>query len=128
LKFKLGEPIGLRSLLSAPQAPSSVDLKVNAKGKHVAFALDTLDLCDDAETIASITITGADGKVLHTQPIQYGRQVRSAEDSGMSAYADRVEGLSIYELQLPASTDIRKIRFEALTSRGGLRAHGVVVW
>jgi hypothetical protein len=128
LRFKLGDPIGLRSLLTAPQAPTAVDLTVAAKGKHIAFAFDTLDQCDEGETIGDLTIRQGGGQVLLHQPLLYGRHVRTASDTAMTPLADRAAGLSIIEFDLPAAADIGAIHIETIAARGGLRLHGIVLW
>lgn len=128
MRFKLGDPIALRSLLSAPQAASAVDLALSAKGKHIAFALDAADKCDDGEVIAELVVQTANGKQLMRQPIVYGRHVRTADDKGAMPFADRGEGFSVFELQLPAVSEVRGIHIESLSARGGLRLHGAIVW
>ena len=126
--FRLGEPIQLRSLLSAPQAPTSLDLNLEAKGKHIAFVLDTTDNCADGEPVADLTIKLVNGKVIENQTLAYGRHVRAPGDAGPMPFSDRVDHLSILELQFAGVSEIRQVHLESLSSSGGLRVHGIIVW
>ena len=128
LHFKLGEPILLRSLLSAPQAPASIDLHFEAKGKHLAFLVDAVDQCDEGERLAEFSMQSADGKLMWRQPIVYGQQVRASIDGGMTPLADRINGMSVIEVQLPATVLMSKIHLESLSSRGGIRVLGMLAW
>jgi hypothetical protein len=128
IRFKVGDPVPLRSLLSAPAAPTAVDLSVIGKAKHIALAFDSLDKCDDGEVIANLSILTAAGKEPIRRPIRYGREVRSQGDAGPMPFADRAEGLSVIELPLPPETDVRGVHLEAGSARGGLRVYGIALW
>ena len=128
MNLKLGEPIQLRSLLSATQAPTSATLTVSAKGKHFAICVDALDRCDDGEALGSITLRSANGTNLMKQEISYGRNIRTHNDKGVTPLADRVDGYSVIELQLPSLADIRTIQVDSTNPRGGLCVHGFIVW
>jgi hypothetical protein len=127
IQFKIGDPIDLRSILSAPTEPDSVDIAFKGKAQNLAIALDALDKCDDGERIAELTIMFAGGQT-KAQQILYGRQVRSAEDRATSPFAIRSGGLSIVTIPLGALKEIVGIRLEAVVPRGGLRVHGIVGW
>lgn len=128
IRFKTGDPVAVRSLLSAPTAPSIADLQVAMKGRHLALALDTLDQCDVGELIAKITVRSPSGKDLAVQSIRYGRQVRAGFDPGAVPLADRANGLCFFEFLLPVESEIGDVRVECAASRGGLRVHGLVAW
>ena len=128
MHFKLGEPLGLRSLLSASGAPVKAEVGVAGKGRHVALVLDALDTCDEGELIAQVSIKLSDGHVLPAHLLRYGQNVRSASDLASMALADRVSGYSIVELELPALQAISGVEIESLSTRGGLRLHGLIIW
>ena len=128
MHFKLGLPVLLRSLLSAPGAPAKAEVALAAKGRHVAVVLDALDTCENGELIGQIAVKLSDGRVLPVQPIKYGLQVRAGNDSASMALADRVSGYSIVEIELPTLSSISGIQIESLSSRGGLRLHGLIIW
>ena len=128
MHFKLGEPLGLRSLISAPNAPSKLDLAVSGKGRHVGLVIDALDTCDAGELLGQVTIRLANGHALAAQPIRYGEHVRSASDLSSLGLADRVDGLSVLEISLPSASEISALKVESLSSRGGLRLHGLIIW
>jgi hypothetical protein len=128
MHFKLGLPVLLRSLLSAPGAPAKAEVALAAKGRHVAVVLDALDTCENGELIGQIAVKLSDGRVLPVQPIKYGQQVRAGNDSASMALADRVSGYSIVEIELPTLSSVSGIQIESMSSRGGLRLHGLIIW
>ncbi len=128
LRIKTGVPLQLRSLLSAPTAPTSLVLPTSAKGTHLALAMDALDVCDSGEAIAKLVIDQGPGKSRIEQEIRYGRNVAtSADDQGLPL-ARRAQGLCILEVDLPFGAVLKTLKFESVGARGGLRIHGITVW
>ena len=127
MHFQLGDPIALRSLISAPQAPPSVDLSISGKGSHLGLVMDTLDQCDFGEPVADLTIELADGKTLK-QRILYGQQVRSSEDGAASSRADTVNGLSVLEIPFGSAATVRGLKIDSLSPSAGFRIHGMIIW
>jgi len=127
MRLKLGEPISLRSLISASQAPTSVHLAVSAKGAHLAIAMDTLNRCDIGDAVADLTFEFADGKSLK-QRLNYGLHVRAVDDTAASSHSDTVNGISILEIPFGSPAQLKGVKIEALSPSAGLRIHGMIVW
>jgi len=127
MHFKLGSPISLRSLISAPGAPTTADVQMVGEGSHLCLALDTIETGDIGEPVADIAIEFSDGKIL-TRRLRYGIDVRAGDDTAASARADTVNGKSIVEISLGRKAQVKGIRLDALSPSAGLRLFGSNVW
>ncbi len=126
LKFSLGEPIKWRSVLTAPDAPSTWEMTVSGKGSHLGFALNTMNKCPIGESVARVEVSFKDGKT-QSLDLVYGKHVRASDDVHPCTFAETKNGISVFEVSLADQTEIKAVRIDATNTYAGLALHGMLV-
>ncbi len=127
MHFKLGDPITLRSLISSADAPTSVDLSFEGKGSHIGIVLDTFNRAAVGEPVADLIVDLSGNKQVKVG-LRYGQHVRSNEDLRASSRSDTVDGLSVLEIPLGESAQVKGLKLNMRNSVTGLRIHGLIIW
>ncbi len=122
-------PMALRAATQlAKEAPTTLVVKMQAKGKEIALAMDTLTRCEDGAPVADLTIELANGKTI-SKSLLYGRHVRSADDNAVCAFADRDRGVSVLRITLGSvATPIKSVKLASTSTYAGLRLRGITIF
>lgn len=128
--FLLGSPIQLRSVIRAvaSRAPESVVARLKGSGQHLAIAIDTLAALDEGAKVGELDIELADGSRIRKDLI-YGQDVRAADDSGVTLFGERANGITGLTVQLANHpVEIRGLTLQSVDAVAGLRLHAVTLY
>lgn len=125
--YAIGDPIELRSLISAPNAPTDVQINVNGKGSHLCLAMNTANGTRSGVSVADLVIHCTDG-TSRLEHLKYGQQVASAEDSKPCSRSDRIQQYSLLEIPLEGTKTIKRLEFKTTDPAAGLRIYSIAVW